>query len=85
VDKLNQRKPPQSVQHDGSGAGSLIQYLDSMTRALKASDVARLLSISRTQAYRLAEDGKIPCFYVGTSVRFDPGIIARWLREKQPA
>jgi excisionase family DNA binding protein len=79
------KKPPVSVEHDNSGAGSLIRHLETMVTAMKASDVAKLLSISRTQAYRLAERGKIPCFYVGTSLRFDPGVIALWLKEKEPA
>lgn len=36
---------------------------------LKASDVARLLNISRTSAYRLMREGELP------SVRFGAGIV----------
>jgi excisionase family DNA binding protein len=65
--------------------GGLIGLLEKRTTALKASEVARLLSISSTQAYRLAESGRIPCFRVGTAVRFDPSDLAVWLRARRVA
>jgi excisionase family DNA binding protein len=66
-------------------SGGLIGLLEKRTTALKASEVARLLSISPTQAYRLAESGRIPCFRVGTAVRFDPSDLAVWLRARRVA
>jgi excisionase family DNA binding protein len=67
------------------GGGGLIGLLEKRTTALKASEVARLLSISSTQAYRLAESGRIPCFRIGTAVRFDPSDLVVWLRARRVA
>jgi excisionase family DNA binding protein len=80
----SRKKPPQSTQNDNSGEGSLIRHLETRITAMRAGDVAKLLSFSPTQVYRMAETGKLPCFRIGTAVRFDPGIIAKWLREKRP-
>jgi excisionase family DNA binding protein len=77
--------PSTNKNHRSGEAGSLISHLESLTNALKAADIVRLFGLSKTQVYRLAEDGRIPYFYIGTSLRFDPGTIAQWLRSKQAA
>lgn len=60
----------------------LADSLEKRTTALTVSDVAALLSISERQVYKLAQDGNIPCFKIGGSVRFDPSAFAAWLRQR---
>jgi len=44
------------------------------------SEIAALLAVSERQVYKLAVEGRIPCFKIGNSIRFDPSAIAAWLR-----
>jgi excisionase family DNA binding protein len=52
---------------------------------MRPTDVARILAVSRAQVHRMAADGRLPCFRIGTSLRFDPGTVADWLQSKLPA
>jgi excisionase family DNA binding protein len=70
------------VDRKAKGNSNLIAELKARKTALKATEVAKLLNISSTQAYRLAEQGRVPCFRVGTALRFDPGHLAAWLKKK---
>ena len=47
--------------------------------ALNAEQLAELLGMSRITILRRAKRGTIPSFRVGSSVRFDPANIAKWL------
>jgi excisionase family DNA binding protein len=60
----------------------LADSLAKRATALTVSDVASLLNISERQVYKLAADGRIPCFKIGNSIRFDPGALVAWLRQK---
>jgi excisionase family DNA binding protein len=51
-------------------------------KALTAYELAELLSVSAISVFRLAKKGVLPAFRVGTSLRFCPAAIARWLRER---
>ena len=53
----------------------LADSLAKRATALTVSDVASLLNISERQVYKLAADGRIPCFKIGNSIRFDPGAL----------
>jgi excisionase family DNA binding protein len=61
---------------------SLGDFLDKRATALTVSEVAEILSISERQVYKLASEGVIPSFRIGSSIRFDPSHIAAWLRQK---
>jgi len=61
---------------------SLTDVIESYRHALKAAELAELLAVSKITIFKLAKAGRIPCFHVGTSVRFDPRAVARWLRER---
>jgi excisionase family DNA binding protein len=63
---------------------SLAGELEKMPRALRASELAKILSTSKMTIYRLVEQGAIPHFRVGGLIRFDPHAIADWLRRKMP-
>jgi excisionase family DNA binding protein len=60
----------------------LVDLLAQRATALSVADVASLLNISERQVYKLAVDGRIPCFKIGNSIRFDPAAFAAWLRKK---
>ena len=48
--------------------------------ALTASELGKILAVSPITLYKHAKAGRIPCFRIGTCIRFDPRAIARWLR-----
>ena len=60
----------------------LADSLAKRATALTVSDVASLLNISERQVYKLAAEGRIPCFKIGNSIRFDPGALVAWLQQK---
>lgn len=59
---------------------SLADHIEGYRRALRAGELAELLSISRITIFKLAKAGRIPSFRVGTCARFDPRALAKWLR-----
>ena len=58
----------------------LAQLIEVMDHALTVNQVAKLLSVSPMSIYRRAASGRIPCFHMGSAVRFDPGDLAAWVR-----
>lgn len=49
--------------------------------ALTAHDLSQILSISVVTVFRLVKRGVLPALHLGTSVRFCPSSVAKWLRE----
>ena len=60
---------------------SLANRIERMGRALTADELAEMLTVSRITIFKLAKAGRIPCFRIGTCVRFDPRAVATWLRK----
>jgi len=50
---------------------------------LKATDVATILNISRSLAYRLLQRGKIPSIRINQSVRVDPGDLQQYIEKNR--
>ncbi|MBZ5616525.1 MAG: helix-turn-helix domain-containing protein [Acidobacteriia bacterium] len=50
--------------------------------ALTANELAHVLAVSRITIFKQAKAGRIPSFRIGTCVRFDPVVVAKWLRER---
>jgi excisionase family DNA binding protein len=48
--------------------------------AMTAKEVAQFLSVAIVTIYQHAAASRLPSFKVGTSVRFDPVAVAKWLR-----
>jgi excisionase family DNA binding protein len=67
-----------------SGMGKILHILESKGQALKAAELAELLRVTPQHIYRMAADGTIPSFRIGSAVRFDPKFVAEWLRGKMP-
>lgn len=59
---------------------SLADQLEKIGRAITAKELAELLSVSKVTIFKHAAAGRIPSFRIGTCVRFDPRVIANWLR-----
>jgi excisionase family DNA binding protein len=60
----------------------LADQIEQTGHAMTADQLARVLSVSRITIFKQAKKGRIPCFHVGTCVRFDPRAIAEWLRRQ---
>ena len=64
-----------------SDAKSLPDQIEQIGHALTAVELAELLAVSPVCIYKQAKAGRIPSFRIGTCVRFDPRVVAAWLRE----
>jgi excisionase family DNA binding protein len=64
-----------------SDANSLPDRIEKFDHALTAIELAELLAVSRITVFKLARAGRIPCFRIGSCVRFDPRAVAQWLRK----
>jgi predicted DNA-binding transcriptional regulator AlpA len=56
--------------------------IEEIGHALTASEIGGLLALKRTALYKKTKAGTIPSFKIGTSVRYDPYVIADWLRKR---
>ena len=65
----------------GSDPALISQILRSYHRALTAREIAEILHLHPVTVYRKAKAHLIPCRFIGTAVRFDPGVIAQWWEE----
>jgi excisionase family DNA binding protein len=61
---------------------TILEKLDACDGLLSATKVARILGLHRQTIYDQASSGKLPYVRIGTAVRFDPAIIARWLQQR---
>jgi excisionase family DNA binding protein len=50
-----------------------------MNDILTAQDLSEYLKITTTTIYKLAQQGKIPCFKIGSEWRFKKELIDKWL------
>lgn len=64
-------------------SASIVEYLSQLDHCLQAPELARILGIHRITVYKLAAAGEIPSFRIATAVRFDPRVVAKWLRERE--
>ena len=60
-----------------------IETIVETRQLLKAVDVARILNISRSLAYRLLQRGKIPSIRINQSVRVDPGDLQQFIERNR--
>lgn len=62
---------------------TLADQIEHTGHALTAADLAVLLTIAKATIFKMAKQGRIPCFRIGTAVRFDPHSVAQWLRGRR--
>jgi len=67
--------------HMSDVTSSLPDHIKRIGHALTANELAALLAVSRITIFKLARAGRIPCFRIGTCVRFDARAVATWLRK----
>jgi len=60
---------------------SMINQMKTDTVLLKAVDVARMLSISRSMAYQLMQRNEIPTVRIGRATRVRPQDLERFISE----
>ncbi len=59
----------------------IIETLENRKDAVKVSELARLLSVTSKHIYKTRAAGRIPgAFRVNRALRFDPQILAEWLK-----
>ena len=61
---------------------TLADRIEQTGHALTADDLAKLLAVSRITIFKQAKAGRIPSFRIGSSVRFCPNAVAKWLRKR---
>lgn len=61
---------------------SIRERIANYDRALTAKELAGMLGVSPITLFKLAKRGLIPCFRVGTCVRFEPKKTAEWLAKQ---
>lgn len=61
-------------------AQTLADQMEGIDHALTAGELAERLQVTPTMIRKLAREGRLPSFRVGTAVRFDPKLVAAWLR-----
>lgn len=60
----------------------IVDEIENFPGALKVSDLVKLLGFSKHAIYDFIEAGTIPCYRIGSGIRFDPRDTANWLRER---
>jgi predicted DNA-binding transcriptional regulator AlpA len=64
----------------------IIETLENRKDAVKVSELARLLSVTPKHIYKTRAAGRIPgAFRVNRALRFDPQILAEWLKRRAHA
>jgi excisionase family DNA binding protein len=60
----------------------LVEQLEKLDRCLTSRDLERFLSVSKATISREVKSGRLACFRIGSSLRFDPKTVAAWLSER---
>ena len=60
---------------------SLPDRIERIGHALRADELAKMLTVSTVTIFKQAKAGRIPSFRIGTCVRFDPKTVSQWLRK----
>jgi excisionase family DNA binding protein len=60
----------------------IIEIVRNWGKALKVSDFAKLMNMSRKTVYTLISNGKLPHYQLGDLIRLDPAVTAEWLRSR---
>jgi excisionase family DNA binding protein len=60
----------------------LADQIAEMRQALTVEQLAELLQCSKKALYKMVIRGTLPCFRVGSMIRFDPDTTAQWLRSR---
>jgi excisionase family DNA binding protein len=82
VARVGHRATTSSAPHVPSSAeGTIADRIAKIDHALRVTELAEILNVSRQFLYELAASGKLPSLRVGGAVRFDPAAVAAWFRQ----
>lgn len=71
-----------SKMHIEQATVTIPERLSRIKHFLKPAELAEILGVSPISVYKRAAANRIPgAIRFGTSVRFDPGIVAQWLKK----
>lgn len=79
---LPPKKPSQSVTAEYLTVADLPTQISQRRKALTVSDLSSIISLSTKKIYELVAKGAIPYYRIAGSIRFDPKLIADWLRSQ---
>jgi excisionase family DNA binding protein len=71
-------------QNTSPGAWSLIAAIEAHRGLLTIDDVAAVLQISKSTAYRMAQRKQLPSLIIGGVRKFDPAALSMHFRKKSP-
>jgi excisionase family DNA binding protein len=60
----------------------VLEELRAKRTAITVKELAKILSLSEREIYKLAASNQIPHLKIGASVRFDPPAVVIWLEAK---
>jgi excisionase family DNA binding protein len=60
---------------------SLADTIAARKKAIKVSEFADLIGLSRSTVYEMVREGRLPSIQFNGTVRLDPKAIAAWLKE----
>jgi excisionase family DNA binding protein len=63
-------------------AKTIIEQIRDCRHALKVTQLAKMLGMSRQAIYDHIEHGTLPALRIGTSIRLDPKMVADWLEAR---
>jgi predicted DNA-binding transcriptional regulator AlpA len=81
----SKRKPPTSVSAmsgESLDSPDLPTQIECLKKALTVPQLADFVQLSRKQVYALTARRAIPSYRIAGSIRFDPRLIAKWLRSQ---
>ncbi len=59
---------------------SALEKLSTFKRQITAPEVAEITGLHKLTVYRLAKSGRLQCYRIASSLRFDPAAVAEYLR-----
>ncbi len=61
---------------------TILEQLEERKHALTSKDLTQLFSVSKATISREAASGRLQCFRIGSSLRFDPKSVIQWAVER---
>ena len=83
LNQINRSNPVTSPNHNpDSHIVSVRERLATFGKPLRVDDLADILGVSAITIFKHAKDGRIPCYRIGSCVRFCPSVVAEWLKRQ---
>ena len=60
------------------------EAISAYRRGMTAQEVSAILGVDEQNVYKGAREQTIPSYRIGTLVRFNPSVLAKWFEEQHP-